>query len=80
MSKISTKELIELLKKESTAMIEASLNNGLFNSTHYIYWDDELIHDEGCDDEEYSCTEEQWLNYYPNALWIVNQINGVEHE
>lgn len=74
--KISTNELILLLKSNKRKFIEASLNDGIFNATHFIWFGGKMIYDMGIDSNEVKWNISSFQNWYQSAYWRIDQIVG----
>lgn len=69
---IPTAELIELLLRNK--FVEASLNDGIFNATHFIRFGGRKIFDTGIDSQEISWSINDFVSYYENTYWKIDQI------
>lgn len=69
---ISTAELFNLLLKNK--IVEASLNDGILNATHFIRFGGRKIFDMGIDSKEISWKKFEFLRYYENTYWKIDQI------
>lgn len=74
MRKIHTLELLDLLRSEANHTIEASLNNGRFNATHFLRFGVRKLFDCGIDSAEVSWNVKDFLAFYSKASWRVDQI------
>ncbi|MBI3787902.1 MAG: hypothetical protein HY276_06555 [Ignavibacteriales bacterium] len=72
--KIPTKQLLELIAKEKHRVIEASLNNGTFNATHFLSFRQGKIVDTGIDSATAHWKPDDFLAFYPTAYWKIDQI------
>jgi AAA15 family ATPase/GTPase len=72
--KVSTFELVSLLLTGTTTTVEASLNNGKFNATHFIHLHKRRIIDCGIDSRDVIWTIKNFISYYRNAYWKLDQI------
>jgi hypothetical protein len=71
---IITEDLIEIICQNERKTIEASLVlSGCF-ATHFLRYSHRKLHDVGIDSEAVSWKIDEFLVYYPNALWVVQQI------
>ena len=74
MDKISTKELIQQLKKQKNKIFETSLCLFQFRATHFIFWGGKKIFDTGIDSQEIKWKEKEFLDKYSESSWLVEQI------
>jgi hypothetical protein len=74
MNKISTKLLLTQLEKNKGKVFEVSLNNGFFNATHFLSWGGKLLYDTGIDSQEIKWIRKDFLNWYSEAYWVIEQI------
>lgn len=72
--KIPTRQLLDLLIKENHRVIEASLNNGTFNATHFLSFRQNNIWDSGIDGAATPWKPDEFLAIYPEAHWKIDQI------
>lgn len=72
--KIPTKQLLELIAKEKHRVIEASLNNGIFNATHFLWFRRNTIWDSGIDGATTPWKPDEFLALYSKAFWKIDQI------
>lgn len=69
---IPTTELVKLLCNNK--FVEASLNDGIFNATHFIRFGGRKIFDTGIDSQEISWSINDFVSYYENTFWKIDQI------
>lgn len=69
---IPTTDLVKLLHKNK--FVEASLNDGIFNATHFIRFGGRKIFDTGIDSQEVSWKEVEFLSFYEKSFWKIDQI------
>ncbi len=69
---IQTTELVKLLYYNK--FIEASLNDGIFNATHFIRFGGRKIFDTGIDSREVSWNEAEFVSFYEKSFWKIDQI------
>ncbi|GAB4439725.1 MAG: hypothetical protein Kow0031_21610 [Anaerolineae bacterium] len=74
MNKITTSQLVDLLTNNKGKYVEASLNNGFFSATHLLVFGGQKIFDTGIDSQEISWKPEDFIRFYPEAYWVVDQI------
>ena len=74
MGKISTHELISLLKKNKNSYFEVSLSNRYFRATHFMTFGGKKIYDTGIDSKDIKWKCKEFLEFYPNAFWKIDQI------
>ncbi len=74
MGKLSTKELMATLITNRDRVIEASLNDGVFNATHVLRYGGRKIFDCGIDSEVISWRPKDFLDFYPSAFWLIDQV------
>jgi len=74
MRKISTQELIALLKSERSSYLEVSLNNKYFKATHFMTFGGKKIYDTGIDSKDIKWKCNEFLEFYPYAYWKIDQI------
>lgn len=72
--KVPTKQLLDLIIKEKHRVVEASLNNGAFNATHFLWFQRNNIWDSGIDGATTSWKPNEFLALYPKAYWKIDQI------
>lgn len=74
--RLPTVELINLLKIKNISYVEYCIINGSIRCTHVGYYDfnNNMIQDEGIDGEEYSISEEEFIERYKETYWNVEQI------
>lgn len=72
--KKSSQDLIQLLLLFKGRTIEASLNNGIFNATHFLNYGGKKIFDCGIDDAPMSWYPQEFLAFYPKSIWGIDQI------
>lgn len=72
--KMRTKDLVDLLIKNKGRVIEASLTNGSFNFTHFMDFGGRVIYDLGIDSEEVSRKPLEFLQFYQDSWWRINQM------
>ena len=77
--RLPTIELINLLKNKDISYVEYCIINGSIRCTHVGYYDfnNNMIQDEGIDGEEYSVSEENFIDMYKETYWTIEQINLV---
>jgi len=71
-NKIKTTPLVALLRKGR--VIEASLNNGIFNATHFLRFGGRKIFDYGIDSSAMSWKPQEFVDFYSRAVWRIDQI------
>ena len=74
MNKISTIELIKLVTENNDKVYEVSLNNGFFNATHFLSFGGRKIFDIGIDSQEITWFPDDFISFYYQAYWIVDQV------
>jgi len=74
MKKVNTKELLEIMINLQNHTIEASLNNGTFNATHFLRFGGRKVYDCGIDSADISWNIDEFLRHYPQAFWKIEQI------
>ena len=74
MKKIPTSQLIELLKAKRDSVFEVSLSNQFFKATHFIYFGGRKLFDTGIDSQETTWLPDEFLRFYPQAFWTIEQI------
>ncbi len=72
--KISTNNLINNLILNKHTCYEVSLNNGIFNATHFLRFGGKKIHDIGIDSKLCVWNKEEFSKMYPKAKWLIDQI------
>ena len=74
--RLPTIELINLLKIKDISYVEYCIINGSIRCTHVGYYDfnNNMIQDEGIDGEEYSISEEEFIERYKETYWTIKQI------
>ena len=68
-----TSDLLLLIVKKNK-YVEASLNNGIFNATHFIRFGGRKYFVTGIDSKEKSWKETEFIEYYNNVIWKIDQI------
>lgn len=63
-----------MLVNRRGCIIEASLNNGIFNATHFLRWGGRKIFDCGIDSRDISWSLEDFRTFYENAHWRIDQV------
>lgn len=74
MNKISTNEIIKLVTRNKNKVYEISLNNGVFNATHFLSYGGKKIYDIGIDSKEIKWFPNEFISFYSRAFWIIDQI------
>lgn len=72
--KISSEDLVKLLIQYPGKSIEASISTEYFRATHMFEWYGFTISDIGIDSQEIKWNPIDFLDFYPNALWLVELI------
>jgi hypothetical protein len=72
--KLTTEELIQCIKHLPKKHVEASLILGNSRATHFLFYSEAVLFDEGIDGEEREITLSQFLVDYPSGEWIVDQV------
>ncbi len=72
--KISTPQLVSFLLGGDKKTVEASLNNGELNATHIIYFHKRKIVDCGIDSRDVVWTIKNFISFYRNAYWKLDQV------
>jgi hypothetical protein len=72
--RVTTTKLIQLLTWLPKHTIEASLNYGATNMTHFLEFGGRKIFDIGIDSAEVSSDPEEFLAFYAEAYWRIDQI------
>jgi len=73
-TKISTYSLVRLLTADKNVVFEASLNNGVFNATHFLRFGGRKIYDIGIDSQQNVWNVSEFVEWYPKAMWLIDQI------
>jgi hypothetical protein len=71
---IQTSELVEVIKANPLKFVEARLTCGELSFTHFFFFKDYTLFDEGIDGEEMETTFTELLNRYPNHYWRIDNI------
>ncbi len=74
MKKIPTAQLVDLLIKNKGRCIEASMSNGYFKATHMLAFGGRKIYDTGIDSEEVKWRSQEFIEFYSEAHWLIEQI------
>lgn len=74
-TKLSTAVVISLILDGKTKWIEVSLNNGVFNATHLLFNGKHRLIDVGTDSSEVRWKPRDFLNFYRDARWKVDQMS-----
>lgn len=72
--KIATDRLLELLMQDHGRFVEASLNDGIFNATHFLRFGGRKVFDTGIDSVTVSWKKSDFLFHYSQAKWKIDQI------
>ena len=72
--KISTFELVSFLLRNNRKTVEASLNNGALNATHFIHFHKKKVVDCGIDSRVVVWTTKDFISFYRNAYWKLDQV------
>ena len=72
--KISTNSLVRLLTADKNVDFEVSLNNGVFNATHFLRFGGRKIYDIGIDSQQSLWNISEFTAWYNEANWLVDQI------
>jgi hypothetical protein len=71
---INTKELIETIITNSNKWVEARLRFGNISATHFLLFEDNKLYDEGIDGEERVITPADFIKYYQNFFWKIDNV------
>jgi len=74
MNKISSTQLVDLLIKNKGKYIEASMSNGYFKATHMLVFGGRKIYDTGIDSEEIKWSPQEFIKFYSESFWLIEQI------
>lgn len=74
MNKIPTTQLVDLLIKNKGRYIEASMSNGYFKATHMLTFGGRKIYDTGIDSQEVKWSPQEFIEFYPEVYWLIEQI------
>jgi hypothetical protein len=74
MNKVSTNELINLLKLNRGKVFEVSISNGFLKATHLIYWGGKILYDTGIDSIEIKWKADEFLENYILSYWEIEQV------
>jgi len=74
MNKISSQQLVELLKKNKGRFIEASMSDGHFKATHMLVFGGRKIYDTGIDSQETKWSPQEFIDFYPMSHWLIERI------
>ena len=55
----------------SECTVEATLLLGALHATHWLYFEDNVLYDEGIDSEEVETTVSEFVARYPQGTWEV---------
>ena len=78
-NKIHTKQLLALVMERRNRVVEASLNDGTFNVTHFLRFGGRRIFDCGIDITIVAWKHEEVTTFYSWAFWQIDQIVWVNH-
>lgn len=71
---IRTKELIEIIITNSNKFIEARLCFANISITHFLLFTNNKLYDEGIDGEERVVSINDFVDYYQNLYWKIDNI------
>jgi len=74
MNGISSVQLVKLLIENKRRYIEASMNAAGFKATHMLVFGGRKIFDTGIDSQETVWEPKEFIKFYPNAYWLIEQI------
>ncbi|MBN1218530.1 MAG: hypothetical protein JXM69_06370 [Anaerolineae bacterium] len=74
MNKIPTSQLVEFLIQHKGKFVEASMSNGIFKATHILRFGGRKIFDTGIDSQEVTWTPQEFIDFYPKAYWMIEQV------
>ena len=72
--KITTEHLVVLLVENKNVDFEVSLNNGVFNATHFFRYGGKRIYDIGIDSHLVTWNKNDFVKWYSNSKWLIDQI------
>lgn len=72
--KFPTKTIVDLLKKNQKTVFEISLNTTDFKATHVVYYGGRKIFDMGIDSQTVAWKPNEFLTFYPQATWSIEQV------
>lgn len=72
--KISTSRLIKLVTANIDRVFEVSLNDGIFNATHFLSFGGRKLYDTGIDSQEMTWLPDEFVSFYRDAFWKIDQI------
>lgn len=70
----SSRQLVNLLIQNKGKYIEASMGNAYFKATHILAFRGRKIFDTGMDSQETKWYPEEFIKFYPDAYWQIEQI------
>lgn len=71
---LKTNQLIKLIKKNPSRVIEANIQYGALNATHFIIYKDNEIIDEDIDGVETTWLIDEFINEYSSNYWFVDYL------
>lgn len=69
-----TEELIKIVISNPYKWIEARLRFGNISATHFLLFDNNKFYDEGIDGEQREISINEFINYYKNSYWQIDNI------
>ena len=74
MRRVSSLQLANLLIQNKGKYIEASMCSACFRATHMLTFGGRKIFDTGIDSQEITWYPKEFVEFYPNAFWVIEQI------
>ncbi len=71
---IRTEELIKKIISNPNKWVEARLRFGNISATHFLIFSNDKLFDEGIDGEEREVTTVDFIQYYKNSYWQIDNI------
>lgn len=71
---IRTEELIKIVTSNPNMWVESKLRFGNISATHFLIFSNEKLFDEGIDGEEREVTTADFIEFYKNSFWQIDNI------
>lgn len=72
-NRMSTSDLINLLKANKGLYLEAAISMGDFRATHFLFFGGKKIYDTGIDSQDVKWFPVEFLEFYQKAIWNIDQ-------
>jgi len=71
---LTIEQLYEFLYLNKEKLIEASQVSGVLRATHLFSISESSVFDEGVDSEETEWEREEFIEWYKNTKWIIDEV------